>query len=297
MRKNLLTILFCLVAMVKLSSTANGQANLLYYWSFNMLDTTVTNPHTPQYTRPGAGSASILYYYGTSGYIDFTNPGTSMNAQTPDTSAGWSLRLRTPGDSMVFNMPTTHYANIQFSYATQRSGSGPTPVYIYYTTDGITFKPTCMADPIDSCVYTVSSTAWQLQTYNFSGDAATANNPNFAVKISYGAWTGGGNDRFDNAALKADTLNPSLGINSINENTSQYTIAPNPATSNIEISSIVAGQKTIVISNVTGQVVSSMVESGNLIPVNVSSLINGMYFITIRENESGNTSVLKFIKQ
>jgi len=297
MKKNVLTILFCIIATFKLTSECYAQSDLLYYWSFNITDTTVASPHTPQYTRAGAGSASISYYYGTGGYIDFTNPGTDLNGQTPDTSAGWSLRLRTPGDSMIFNMPTTHYANVQLTYATERSGSGPTPVYVYYTTDGTTFKPTCMADAIDSCVYTVSATAWQLQTYNFNADAATANNPNFAVKISYGAWIGGGNDRFDNVALKADTANATLGVNPYNGKTTEYSIAPNPAASNIEISAAGAGSKTIMISNVTGAVMFTTKESGNLIPVSVSSLSNGMYFITIRENETGNTTVLKFMKQ
>lgn len=297
MKKNLFSILFCIIATTNFTTTCVAQTNLLYYWSFNITDTTVSNPHTPQYTRPGAGSANIFYYYGTAGYIDFTNPGTSLNAQTPDTSAGWSLRLRTPGDSMIFNMPTTNYTNIQFTYATERSGSGPTPVNIYYTTDGTTFKPTCMADLIDSCVYTVSSTAWQLQTYNFIGDAATSNNPNFAVKISYGDWTGGGNDRFDNVALKGDTTNPSLGINPLSGTTPGYTVAPNPATNTLEISGSEAGAKSIIIRNVTGQVVMTQVATGNVIPVTISNLNNGLYFVTIREIGSGAASTVKFIKE
>ena len=294
MRKNLLAVLVCVIVATNFSNKCYAQSDLIYYWSFNVNDTT-----SPAFTRPGAGSANIYYYYGSGGYIDLTNPGTNLNAQTPDTSAGWSLRLRTPADSMIFHMPTTLFKNIQFSYATERSGSGPTPAYIYYSTDGTTFKPTCMADPIDSCVYTVSSTAYQLQTYNFSGDSTTNNNPNFAIKISYTNWTGAGNDRFDNVALKGDTMaaNPSLGVNVFSKKTTQYTIAPNPAINNIEISAADAGSKTISITNVTGQLVFSTVASGNLIPVSVSGFSNGMYFINIRENESGNTTVLKFIKQ
>jgi hypothetical protein len=91
--------------------------------------------------------------------------------------------------------------------------------------------------------------------------------------------------------------NPSLGVNVFSKKTTQYTIAPNPAINNIEISAADAGSKTISITNVTGQLVFSTVASGNLIPVSVSGFSNGMYFINIRENESGNTTVLKFIKQ
>ena len=296
MKKNLLTSLIFVVAMMQMSSTANAQTSLLYYWTFNILDTTITNPHTPQYTRPAADSASIFYYYGTAGYIDFTNPGTNMNAQTPDTSAGWSLRLRTPGDSMIFKMPTTHFTNINFSYATERSGSGPSPVFIYYTTDGTTFKPTCLADATDSCVYS-PDVNWGVRTYNFSGDAATANNPNFAIKISYGAWTGGGNNRFDNVALKADTLSLSLGVSNVAETTTSYAVVPNPGTNGVVIRSMNSGAKNIVFRNILGQQFLSVSATGTEVPVNVANLAGGIYFISIQELTSGETGTVKFIKQ
>ena len=294
MKKNLLSALLILAVSVISNNRILAQSTLIYYWNFNITDTTVTSPHTPQFTATGAGSASIFYYYD-AGYIDFTNPGTFSNAQM-GADSGWSLRLRTPADSMIINMPTTGYANIHFSFATERSGSGPSPTYIYYSNDGTTFLPTCVTDLVDSCVYTVNTT-WDVHSFTFAADAGTVNNPHFAIKIAYTGWGAAGNNRFDNFALKGDVANPSLGINNFAENVSPYSLSPNPATNTIDITSDNAGSKNIIVTNAIGQKVITSTASGTQIPVNIAGLASGVYYMSISENGSSHFNTLKFIKQ
>jgi hypothetical protein len=193
-------------------------------------------------------------------------------------------------------MPTTGYGNIQFSFAVERSGSGPSTDYIYYTTDGTNFVPTCVADMVDSCIYTTSAT-WVVHSFNFVSVPATGNNANFAVKISYGsAWAGAGNNRFDNVVLKGDPWATS-SVASIENAAPVYALSPNPATNNLNIDGTVEGGKSVVITNMLGQTIYSATEASKHISVNTSNFNSGVYVLTIHESISGELSTMKFIKQ
>jgi sugar lactone lactonase YvrE len=84
-------------------------------------------------------------------------------------------------------------------------------------------------------------------------------------------------------------------------NSGRFAIYPNPVnnTLNIQFSaSYTSGKNTFEIVDITGRTITSFdrtVNSGNIIPVDVSALSGGMYFIKVSNNTS--SQVLKFIKE
>lgn len=300
MRKSLLASLGLIMSF---AFDSHAQT-LLYYWDFNSSSDTAqhTAGYAPDYTQSSLSGGTFTFLPGTTcswpttaGCIDYT-AGSYTNLQNGDTTAGTCLRLRTPADSVVFTMPTTGFLYPHFSYALQRSGSGPTTEYLYYTTDGSNFISVAGAGPGNSASIPVdSTTGWQLISIDFSGDPATYNNANFAVKISYGAYTAGGNNRFDNVALFGAAP---AGVNEINQaGDASYTIFPNPASSNLQITSTTTGDKTLSVFNAIGQKVDEQHVSGTHFAVNVANLASGAYYVNIHETVSGSTTIKKFTKQ
>ena len=162
---------------------------LMYYWSFNSSDS--SNP-LPDF---GVNNGAYFLYYAS--YIDFTT-GSSLNLYGTDSTPGECLRVRNPSDSLIFYMPTTGYDSISFSFAVQRSSSGPAQNAISYTTDGTNYVTTALSNS----VYQVDTT-FELHTFNFASDPAVKHNSHFAVKITFTNNNTGtsGNDRFDNVSL------------------------------------------------------------------------------------------------
>lgn len=305
MKKILLPVFACVMVMA-LFGVKSGAQTLVYYWSFNApADTSHATGFAPDYSAPGAGAANFTFdasgcaWPTTAGCVDYTTGG-SLNAQTPDTAAGNCLRLRTPADSIVFHMPTSGYTNVTFSYVEERSGSGPTHNAITYTLDGTNFLPVSGADanPADTGNYTaVTVTGWDLHTFSFSGDMATNNNPNFAVKIAYvpsSDWAGAGNDRFDNVVM---TGVPTTGITSVTPGQSNYILYPNPVNDHLEIKAQMDGEKSVRILNSIGQLVSETKSVGSHISVSTIALTPGMYTLQVLENTNGQLSTMKFTKQ
>jgi len=307
MKRNVLTLLFCMVAMVAFNTHSNAQSTI-YLWDFNAADTTVP----PSYTAPGAGSASFDYWCA---YIDYTT-GSFVNLQ-PGDYVGSCIRFRNPADSVTFIMPSTHYKNLKFSYAEQRTGSGASTNMVLYTRDGVNFIPTSAVDVIDSSTYTVDSTdaltdtaaatGWEFHTFSFAADTLTNNNPHFAITIVFVGVSGAtsGNDRFDNVVLKGDTTSAAStdttvannGVKQIANVPTVYTLYPNPAGNTLDITADMDGDKTIVITDMVGQKVYSSAETGKHFTVNTAYLNPGYYFISIRENTTGAVNTMKFIKQ
>jgi hypothetical protein len=88
-----------------------------------------------------------------------------------------------------------------------------------------------------------------------------------------------------------------LGINEIQDNKNSYTLYPNPATDKLFIEGTFEGNKSISVYNVVGQQVISMEGQGKQITLNTSALSTGMYFVQVKEEQTGKISVLKFIKE
>jgi hypothetical protein len=132
-------------------------------------------------------------------YIDTFNPGTSLNAR-PANDSGGAVRLRKPYTSMTIHLPTTGYKQPIFSFACERSNSGPTNNNIEYTTDGVNFVTTGL-----SASTVQPEVTWKQYTIDFSNISAVDDNPKFAIRFTATTNNTGtsGNDRYDNISLDA----------------------------------------------------------------------------------------------
>jgi len=173
--------------------TTSSNDTLMYYWSFNNQD---SSNRAPDF---GVNSGATFRYYAS--YIDYYSSGSSINLIGPIADTGSALRVRNPSDSLVFVMPTTGYDSVVMQFAEEASStsSGSTINDIYYTTDGVNYVSTALANNS----YNVGI-AYSLFAFDFSSDPNVNNNPKFAVKIVFANNNTGtsGNDRFDNVTLQ-----------------------------------------------------------------------------------------------
>ena len=141
----------------------------------------------------------------------------------------------------------------------------------------------------------VSSSAWTLNTLNFSSITGEDNNPRFVVMVTdyQGAYGTSGNDRFDNITLMGT---PGTGIEEYGDPAQGYTLFPNPSRDNVLVNATVDGVKQVEICNMLGQTVSLTEMEGKKLPLNVSGMTNGIYFINVTEKSTGIRARLKFIK-
>jgi len=300
MRKNLLVLLLCLVAMFSTGTKSIAQTQtLIDYWSFDDVDSTsaMLVPNT------SIVSGASLAYAGA--YYDSVQPGTVLNAvgaYTVLNAGSAALRLRNPAEGpFTLTLPTTGYKDITLKYAEIRTKSGSQENIVTYTVDGTTWINTAISANATYAIDSVDTgtAGWQLETFNFSSDPNVDNNPHFAVRISFaiGDSNSSGNDRFDNITLYGINDTSHTGISSISPSASDYMLYPNPAMNNLDITGPSDGDKTVIISDVAGQTVYKINESGKHFVVNTGRLITGNYFITIRESDSGKLTTMKFIKQ
>jgi type IX secretion system substrate protein len=321
MKRNLFAILLCTGAMCTTNMSSNAQSILIHYWNFNSASFAMYTPTITavpaDYTRITSHSNGVLYTAlagtGTAGnvgsYFDTLTadlPGTTdydtVNVQfgAPE---GLVVRTRNPSDSMQleFIMPTTNYTNLRLDYGTQTSstGSGQTYQVFSYSKDGgatwIT-SGTGLSEWIDSAAVSFKRVTVAIN------DPAASDNSNFIFRITFSGnnhpASGKGNNRFDNITLHGDTLtNPGiLGVNQLSAQSS-YSLVPNPVTNNLTINSDLEGSKSLVISNTIGRTVYTGTAEGKGINVSTAELNPGMYILSIRDNTTGNVSVLRFVKQ
>ncbi len=289
MRKYLLPVLF--ICLSAISQKSSAQATLIYYWDFNHI--TATDTLNPAYSVPGM-SAHFNYYCA---YIDtLAGGGSTINLQLGDT-AGSCIRFRNPSDSVVFHMPTTYFQNIHFSYAIERTNNGDQTNTVKYSTDGTHFVSTSSVDLVDSSVYTNYYDSFVYHTFNFSADPLTKNNPNFAISIVFtnGGSDTSGNDRFDNITLMGDVI-PGLSVLNQSAETPVYKLYPNPAGNELNILSSTEGEKSVSIFDAIGQkVYEGQIQSSSTI--NTSAFNAGLYYLNIREINTGTATTMKFVKQ
>jgi hypothetical protein len=182
---------------------------LLHYWNFN--DTTSsTTLITPTYTI-GGGALSFDFTGSPSGYYDYNYPSgdtsyLGTNARNGDT-AGSLLRVRNPSVDFIIAAPTTNYKNIVLKYDAARTSKGAQTDSVYYSIDGVNYINTGLTPVSYSLLVDASplvTSAYTLETYDFSAIPAVNNNPNFKFKIvfSNGNLNTSGNDRFDNLTVE-----------------------------------------------------------------------------------------------
>ncbi len=174
---------------------------MIHYWNFNDTGQLLE----PSYTIYDAGLASNTA--GSAEMTSGTGQGFSgLNARNGD-EAGTHLRINNPiGASLLFELPTTGYKEVVFSYETRRSGSGANRQYISYTIDGENFIP------FDTLAIVGKP---ELKIADFINVSEANDNPLFGVKISFGydeTEDGGeaGNNRIDNVSLDGEALEETI---------------------------------------------------------------------------------------
>ncbi len=173
--------------------------DLMHYWNFNN-STDLTTLTTPSYTT---GGASITIINAGTSVVPITGNETNgfetsnENARNGD-AFGTHLRYtNSVGGTLIFALPTTGYENAVVKYTTRRSSAanGAEQQVVDYTTDGSTYT--------NFTTITTSFSAPVLQTLDFSSLAATDDNANFKIRITFVQGVGGtgGNNRFDNFTM------------------------------------------------------------------------------------------------
>jgi hypothetical protein len=178
---------------------ADPVVHVLHYWHFNNL-AGATSSVNVDYSLPGN---ALITYPGTgSGYMDTTD-GSAINARLGQ-GAGNCLRVRNPSATrqLLFELPTTGYRNLRFSYATMRTNFGAQTQQIEYRTSAAgSWQPFGDSFAIPE--------SYQLLTLDFSAIHAANNNPEFAVRILFGGSNASaptGNNRFDNVVLEGTAI-------------------------------------------------------------------------------------------
>ena len=303
MKKNVLTLLFCLGAMAAFNTNSHGQT-LIHYWNFNNFTSAITLPAVASLAAdysvidtakarmtdiPIPGTSSSY-----SSYCDFVT-GDTTNARQ-GAAAGNGFRARNPNDSMelLFYIPSTNYKNLVFKYATMSSSytSGDSiQIFSYSLDSGSTWvsSGSGLSEWIDS-----AQLAFSLKTIVIN-DTNANNNRKLVFRIrTAGRNTGGsGNNRYDNVTLEGTVI--VVSVPEI-EKTTTLNIYPNPVVNTLEIVSELDGVKSVRIFNAVGQTLYEGSEAGKHISVNTGNLCKGSYFISIREYATGEVKTLRFVK-
>ena len=75
-----------------------------------------------------------------------------------------------------------------------------------------------------------------------------------------------------------------------------YSMYPNPAQKEVYINGENESNKLITIYNVLGQPVISEEEKQKQFVINISGLTDGVYFVNVKEEQTGRSYTLKLIK-
>ncbi len=320
MKKNLLIAIVAIMAILFSTKEISAQTKLIHYWHFNNTLPTSgaggihfgTGKMNSDYTKSGVTTGYLRFLkvagcLADTGYWD-NLLGDSIN-QRPGygaccpvfgaTVSNSAVRTRNPTDSMQFlwYIPTTNYKNIKITWESESSstGSGQHRMNYSYSLDsGATFITTNLPKLFDS-----AGTAWGKIVLNLSAISTVTNTNKLMLRIKFSAPnTGGsGNNRFDNITVEGDSVSSGpTGIHEYGYTTGDYKVYPNPANDRLTISSARNEASEIVILNLIGQVVSSYKDDGKQLPIDVSTLTNGIYFVRINDLNGENKAVLKFVK-
>ncbi len=308
MKRNVLTLLCCIGAMLVFQTKGTGQT-LIHYWHFNdynqgAMYTPTINGIVADYTDLAGSNPNILYKSNTgtapNTYIDSLQPVASdrdtLNARMGELP-GAAIRARNPSDSMklYFYIPTTNFKNIVLKYATELSSltHGMLVQNFDYSTDGGTnWKTSGLSETSDA-----ADTIFKLVTVSFN-DTTANNNANLVFRITFSGNDTGtqGNNRFDNVTVEGDSIGSTTDIANLMHTAAGYILFPNPVANSLEVTTTMTGDKSVMITNATGHIVYTGCSGDTHVSINTSGLESGNYFITIRENTSGKVSKLKFIK-
>ncbi len=174
---------------------------LLHAWHFNDLPAGALIEVQADASPLGGGA---ITYPGTgAGYLDRVDEGTELGA-LPGTPAGNALRVRNPSDTreLILALPTTGHESPSLGYAAMRTANGAQEHSLHYRlAAGRPWLP--VAEDL------AVGEAFTLFTHDLSAIAGASDNPDFAVKFTFGGANAGGssgNQRFDNVTLSGVAL-------------------------------------------------------------------------------------------
>ncbi len=182
-----------------LSSTSNGQTQLVTYFNFNDSVSGVPNVVSD---APGTQTSTITTDFATPGTNFVTQTGTTVNRAPGDLSLEtFALSLKAGaqtvnnGMSIQFSVSTVNLIDLSLSYATRRSTTGFVTQTLAYSVNGGTFVNFGTFNPVDSTTFTTAS-------FNLSAIDAIENQASVTFRITFtGATNAGGTNGLDNIQL------------------------------------------------------------------------------------------------
>lgn len=268
-----------------------GDKELMYYWHFNSLVTpNDVTTISSDFNQDNLSSTQLTYIGTGERDIDAYNTGSALNLYMDET-AGKAARVRNPSTnrSLIFDLPTTGYKDIEFDYTVHRSGQGMLKNIIEYSIDGgITFTQ----NGLTQTEFDVSE-SYQVFYTDFSEISGIDDNPNFKIRILFEGNTtaANGNNRFDNIALKGISL--PLSIDSVTK--TQLQVIPNPVNDIVTVLSNVSMDK-ITLYDILGQkVMGQNPDRTRQFTFDMSTLPSGVYIMQV-ESESA-LGTIKLIKR
>jgi hypothetical protein len=181
-------------------ATLPSGITLLHYWNFNTSGTLL------QPTQTIGGGALAVAATGSSVYLADSGQNFAGDNARNANPVGTHLRVNFPLTATLnLALPTNGYNGIVVRYETRRSGSGAGLQTVSYTVDGSSYQ-TFATLPIPDGTPMV-------ETLDFSSISAAANNPAFALRITFqqGAGSTVGNNRFDDLTVDG-TVIPAINL-------------------------------------------------------------------------------------
>lgn len=296
----------------------NDDYELLHFWYF---DTTIPNDtplsaFNPTFSSSIAELARLTYQpaispyppeEGTEGIMDRVNDPTEINYLPAgnanleyDEDEMRGIRARNPSkvnlngsereSALIFDLPTTEFEDLVFSFAAHRTNSGQEQMVFHYSVNE--GDPVWIQDELPMS-FTYTSDEYSLYTLNFSGIESHRNNPHFKIRIGFDGEnsTGdSGNTRFNNMSVHAL---PYTGprIEDIEESRMEPNY-PNPFNETTRVDYQIVRQTNIRLDlyDLTGRLVQS-VDQGERekgfysAEINATGLSSGIYLLRLKTDD------------
>ncbi|TAG08197.1 MAG: hypothetical protein EAZ42_11515 [Verrucomicrobia bacterium] len=214
-------------------ATPPAPMDMVHYWNFN----SSSDYLIPTRTTTSPASLQVTGAHQSDDGRGFAG----LNAREGD-AAGRHLRINSPataGTQLQMALPTVGYEQIVIKYEARRTANGAGAQQIDYTLDGTTYQSFRLLTLFDSdpIIYTL----------DFRSVIGVANNPNFALRVTFPQAAGGnqGNQRIDNLTVEGVRL----GMTYANW---QLLAFPDPADrANLQVAGPLADPTQSGISNLT----------------------------------------------
>jgi len=190
-------------------------------------------------------------------------------------------------NTLEFQVPTTDFENIKFSFAVLENGAAETMLIDYWNGSEWT------VENLDNSTQTITD-EYQVMEFDFSNVAVADNNPDFMIRMRFD-----GADMFvdngdevimNNIALTGEST---LSTETFNE-LADIKVYPNPVNNLVKVQASVIVDR-VVFYNIYGQVVHQFVPRNLTSEINVESFSTGIYLMKIISGNSEKT--LKIIKK